>query len=112
MFVFVGQGLPVALACGCARCATLLDQQVPGNWTVPPLRQSDRIAIVCLSGTIFRGCLPEIKRNIAQVVEFGPAEQSIRLAGATEVPVRQSVVWFIDAPQGLLPPKERSLTRT
>jgi hypothetical protein len=48
----------------------------------------------------------KIKRNIAQVVEIDPTAQSIKVPGATEVPVRQSVVRFIDAPQGLLPPKE------
>ena len=48
----------------------------------------------------------KLRRNIAQVVEIDPAAKTIKVPGATEVPVRQSVVRFIDAPQGLLAPKE------
>jgi hypothetical protein len=36
---------------------SILNQQAPGIWTVPPLRQSDRIARVCLSGLLIH-CRP------------------------------------------------------
>ena len=48
----------------------------------------------------------KLKRNIAQVVEIDPAAKTIKVQGAAEVPVKQNVIRFIDAPQGLLPPKE------
>jgi hypothetical protein len=48
----------------------------------------------------------KLRRNIAQVVEIDPASESVRIAGSTDVPVKQSVVRIIDAPQGLLPQKE------
>ncbi len=44
--------------------------------------------------------------RIAQVVEIDPASQTVKVPGSSEVPVKQSIVRFIDAPQGLLPPKE------
>jgi hypothetical protein len=48
----------------------------------------------------------KLRRNIAQVVEIDPASQTVKVPGSSEVPVKQSIVRFIDAPQGLLPPKE------
>ncbi len=48
----------------------------------------------------------KLRRNIAQVVEIDPSTQTVKVPGSSEVPVKQSVIRFIDAPQGLLPPKE------
>jgi hypothetical protein len=48
----------------------------------------------------------KIKRNIAQIVEIDPAAQTVKVNESAEVPVKQGIIRFLDAPQGLLPPKE------
>ena len=48
----------------------------------------------------------KLRRNIAQIVEIDPAGKTVKVPGSSEVPVKQNVIRFLDAPQGLLPPKE------
>ena len=48
----------------------------------------------------------KLRRNIAQIVEIDPAGKKLKVPGSSKVPVKQTVIRFVDAPQGLLPPKE------
>jgi hypothetical protein len=48
----------------------------------------------------------KLRKSIAQIVEIDPAGQAVKVPGAAEVPVNQQVIRFVDAPEGLLPPKE------
>jgi hypothetical protein len=48
----------------------------------------------------------KLRRNIAQIVEIDPAGETVKVPGSSQVPVKQNVIRFIDAPQGLLPPKQ------
>ncbi|MEO9873553.1 MAG: hypothetical protein ABJM26_17020 [Anderseniella sp.] len=48
----------------------------------------------------------KLRRSIAQIVEIDPAGKTVKVPGSSEVPVKQNVIRFLDAPQGLLPPKE------
>ena len=48
----------------------------------------------------------KLRRNIAQIVVIDPAGKTVKVPGSSDVPVKQNVIRFLDAPQGLLPPKE------
>ncbi|WP_108881578.1 hypothetical protein [Anderseniella sp. Alg231-50] len=48
----------------------------------------------------------KLRRNIAQIVEIDPAGKTVKVPGSSDIPVKQNIIRFLDAPQGLLPPKE------
>ena len=48
----------------------------------------------------------KLRRNIAQIIEVDPVGKVIKVPGSSEIPVKQNVLRFLGAPQGLLPLKE------